>query len=154
MPSKINQMVQKDKFPLHWDFCFQCTLAQQKIWKKKLRLLHFRLVMVKYLLGDMVSQSLQSSLSSLNFHYLKQFPQKRAIRKSILVTNAGIAAWVVKQQIVVNQGFFVMLVLKIEHYVLNHVSSCTMKLSKIEFMRSDWTVTKYWFMFNVYDNDP
>ena len=37
--------------------------------------------MVKYPLGDMVSQSLQSSLSSHNFHYLKQFPQKEGHKK-------------------------------------------------------------------------
>ena len=37
--------------------------------------------MVKYLLGDIVSQSLQNSLGSPNFHYLKQFPQKEGYNK-------------------------------------------------------------------------
>ena len=115
---KSARMVQ-DWFQLRWEFGF------------KLSLLHFHPAVIKSLLGDMLSQSLQSSLSASNFYYLKQFPQKRAIRKSIVVTNVSIVAWVVKKQIVANQGFFVMVALKIQHYVLNHVSSGTMKLSKI-----------------------
>ena len=122
------------------------TLRVLFLMHSKLSLLHFRLAMAKYLLSDMVSQNLQSSLSSPNFHSWSSFHKKRAIRKSILVTNAGIVAWAVKLQIVVNQVFFLVLILKIENYILNHVSSCTMKLSKIEFMRSDLTVTKYWFI--------
>ena len=55
----------------------------------------------------MVSQSLQSSLSSPNFPYLKQFPQKEGRKKKYpSYKNAGIVTWVVKQQIVVNQSFF------------------------------------------------
>ena len=112
-------------------FVFNAHWLNTKFGKSKLSLLHFHPVVIKSLLGVMLSQSLQSSLSAPNFYYLKQFPQKRAIRKSIVVTNVSIVAWVVKKQIVVNQGFFVMVALKIQHYVLNHISSGTMKLSKI-----------------------
>ena len=117
-------------------FVFNAYWLNTKIGKSKLSLLHFRLAMVKYLLGDMISQSLQSSLSSPPTSTTwSSFHKKTVTRKSILVTNAGIVAWVVKQQIIVHKGFFVMLVLKVQHYVLNHVSSCTKKLSKIKFTR-------------------
>ena len=62
-------------------FVFNAHWLNTKFGKRKLSLLHFRLVMVKYLLGDMVSQSSQSSLGSPNFHYLKQFPQKKGHKK-------------------------------------------------------------------------
>ena len=62
-------------------FVFNANWFNTKLGKSKLSLLHFRLTMVKHLLSDMVSQSLQSSLSSPNFHYLKQFPQKEGHKK-------------------------------------------------------------------------
>ena len=62
-------------------FVFKAHWLNTKFGKRKLSLLHFRLSMVKHLLGDMVSQRLQSSLSFSNFHYLKQFPQKASHKK-------------------------------------------------------------------------
>ena len=52
-------------------FVFKAHCFNTKFGKSKLSRIHFRYAMVKCLLGDMVSQSLQSSLSSPNFHYLK-----------------------------------------------------------------------------------
>ena len=131
-------MVQKYQFLLlPLDFCFQCTLAQYKIWKKQIDPAILSpcdgkiFAWWRYLKDYKVLCVLKTFITWSSFH------KERAIRKSILVTNPDIAAWVVKHQIVMNQGIFVMLVLKIQHYVLNHISSWIMKLSKIEFMRSD-----------------
>ena len=62
-------------------FVFHAHWLNTKFGKSKFYLLHFRVAMVKYLLGDMVPQSLQSSLSFPNFHYRKQFPQKEGHKK-------------------------------------------------------------------------
>ena len=61
-------------------FVFNAHWLNTKFGKSKLNLLHFRLAMVKYLIGDMASQNLRS-LSTSNFHYLKQFPQKEVHKK-------------------------------------------------------------------------
>ena len=124
-------------------FVFKAHWLNTKFGKRKLSLLHFRLSMVKHLLGDMVSQRLQSSLSFSNFHYLKQFPQKASHKKkysSYKCRHCSMISQTTNHR--ESRGFFVMLVLRIQHCALNHVSSCTVTLSKIEFMRSDLTVTK------------
>ena len=153
-------------------FVFNAYWLNTKFIKCKLSLLHFRLAMVKYMLSDMVSQSLQSSLSSPNF--LKQFTQKEGHKKkysSYKCRHCSMISQTTNHR--ESRGFFVMLVLRIQHCALNHVSSCTVTLSKIEFMRVTWllqnndlcimymimihvrsdlTVTKHWFMCNVYCN--
>ena len=130
----------------------------------KLSLLHFRLAMAKYLLSDMVSQNLQSSLSSPNFHSWSSFHKKRTIRKSILVTNVGIVAWAVKLQIVVNQVFFWCLSWKLKiiywttfqivpwSYQKSNLWGVAWLLQNTDLyemihMRGDLTVTKYWFIW-------
>ena len=78
--------------------------------------------MAKLFAGDMTFQSLQSSSEFSQLPLPEGFSTKRGPEeKIILVTNVGILEWVVKQQIVENQHFFVILVLKIQNYVLNHV---------------------------------
>ena len=134
-------------------FVFNAHWLNTKFGKSKLSLLHFHPVVIKSLLGAMLSQSLQSSLSAPNFYYLKQSPQKRAIRKSIVVTNVSIVAWVVKKQIVVNQGFFVMVALKSSIMYWTTFQVVPWSYQKSNLWGVNWLLQNT-DLFYVNDNDP
>ena len=145
-------MVQKDRFPLRWDFCFQCTLVQHKIWKKQIKSATLSPCNGKASAWWYGIPKFTKFLSSPNFHYLKQFPQKEGHKKkypSYKCRHCSMGSQTTNRR---ESRLFCDTFP--ENPALGIELCFKLKLSKIECMRSDLTVTKYWFMYNVFDNDP
>ena len=140
-------MIQKDRFPLRWYFFFNADWPNTKSGKSKLSLLPFRLAIIMYLLCDVVSQRLQSSLSSPNLHYLKQFPQKEGHKKkypSYKCRHCSMGSQTTNSR---ESSFFC-------DACPENPALCIEPCFKLYKEAIKNLVTKYWFMYNVYDNDP